>query len=186
MFKHPYFHPSHRKDFVWNPLPQSPRRDIIPLYIHLSFKNAHPIPPQVVLQGWVRKFPGAANSGQVFSSTSFCGNSTPFMQIPDPYLRPVMFHCVGSTVNLEISCTPRMSRSLPTKSDKFHFTLSVFACLCMLQYLSMKALPSPRKEVDQANKLIAYLASIVMKSASSLLLIEYPWFRQAWSLDLRV
>ena len=79
-----------------------------------------------------------------------------------------------------------MSRSLPTKSDKFHFTLSVFACLCMLQYLSMKALPSPRKEVDQANKLIAYLASIVMKSASSLLLIEYPWFRQAWSLDLRV
>ena len=72
-----------------------------------------------------------------------------------------------------------MSRSLPTKSDKFHCTLSVFACLCMLQYLSTKALPSPPKKVDQANKLIAYLASIVMKSASSLLLIEYPWFRQA-------
>ena len=81
-----------------------------------------------------------------------------------------------------------MSRSLPTKSDKFHCTLSVFAWLCMLQYLSMKALPSPPpKKVDQANKLIAYLASIVMKSASSLLLIEYPWFRQAqcFSLDLR-
>ena len=72
-----------------------------------------------------------------------------------------------------------MSRSLPTKSDKFHCTLSVFACLCMLQYLSMKALPSTPKKVDQENKLIAYLASIVMKSASSLLLIEYPWFRQA-------
>ena len=80
-----------------------------------------------------------------------------------------------------------MSRSLPTKSDKFHCTLSVFACLCMLQYLSMKALPSPPKKVDQANKLIAYLASIVMKSASSLLLIEYPWFQQTqcFSLDLK-
>ena len=179
MFKHPYFHPSHRKDFVWNPLPQSLRRDIIPLYIHLSFKNAHPIPSQVVLQGWVRKFPGAANSGQVFSSTSFCGNSTPFMQILSLLNASDVPQWRNNGANLEISCTTRMSRSLPTKSDKFHCTLSVFACLCMLQYLSTKALPSPPKKVDQANKLIAYLASIVMKSASSLLLIEYPWFRQA-------
>ena len=41
-----------------------------------------PIPSQVVLQGWVRKCPRATNSGQVFSSTSFCANSTLFMQIP--------------------------------------------------------------------------------------------------------
>ena len=70
-----------------------------------------------------------------------------------------------------------MSRSLPTKSDKFHCALSVFACLCMLQYLSMKVLPSPGKKVDQANKPIAYFASIVMASTSSELLIEYPWFQ---------
>ena len=72
-----------------------------------------------------------------------------------------------------------MSRSLPAKSDKFCCMLSIFLCPCMLYRLSMKGLPSSEKMIDHANKLITYLANTVMKSTSSLWLIEYPWFGHA-------
>ena len=41
----------------------------------------------------------------------------------------------------------------------------------------MKALPSSVKKIDQVNKQIAYLTSIVKKSASSLWLVEYPFIQ---------
>ena len=69
-----------------------------------------------------------------FSTSSL----TPLMQIPGlleaydvPLHRLNRKRIDGS--NLWISCTPRVSRSLPTESDKFHYTLSVFVCL--IKYL---------------------------------------------------
>ena len=54
-----------------------------------------------------------------------------------------------------------MTRSLPTKSNTFRRMLSVFVHPCMIFCLS-------EKKIDLVNKLIAYLARIVMKFTFSL------------------
>ena len=75
----------HTEDFVWNHLPPSidQKKYHSSINTHKLLESSpYPIPKGPPRMGEEVQVFGATNSGQVFNSTSFCGDLTPLMQIP--------------------------------------------------------------------------------------------------------